>query len=204
MAKFRHSFLILTVIIVVTLLVSGCAEKAVEKPSKQPTEKPTGGGGKVFTLESSAFEDGQKMPVKYANTGVSDGENVSIPLSWENPPEGTKSFAIVMVDRHPIANNFVHWLVINIPSSETSLPEGASGTDKMPAGSKELDSTFGSQGYGGPQPPPGSGDHDYETTIYALSVEALALDADVSLSEFTSAIQDKILGSTRLTGKFSR
>lgn len=200
----KHISLVLIAIVMVTLWFSGCAEKAVEKPVKQPTEKPTGGGGKVLTLKSSAYEDGQKMPVKYANTGVSGGENVSIPLSWENPPEGTKSFAIALVDRHQIANNFVHWLVINIPSSTTSLSEGASGTSNMPSGSKELNSDFGSRGYGGPQPPSGSGDHDYETTIYALSVESLNLGENTTLAEFEAAIQGKVLGSAKLTGKFGR
>jgi Raf kinase inhibitor-like YbhB/YbcL family protein len=158
----------------------------------------------VFALKSSAFEDGQRMPVKYANTGVGGGQNISIPLSWENPPEGTKSFAVATVDRHPVANNWVHWLVINIPGSVISLPEGASGTNNMPAGAKELNNTFGFQGYGGPQPPPGTGDHDYETTIYALNVEGLNLEANTSLGQFMDAIQGRVLGSAKLTGKFSR
>lgn len=158
----------------------------------------------MFELKSSAFEDGQKMPTKYANTGVTGGENVSIPLSWQNPPDGTKSFAIALVDRHPVANNFVHWLVINIPANVSSIPEGTSGTNNMPGGSKELNTTYGVSSYGGPQPPSGTGDHDYETTIYALSVESLNLDENTTLAEFEAAIQGKVLGSAKLTGKFGR
>lgn len=201
------TFSLLTLIAI--FLVAGCAKKETptklpaETPAKKPAKEEVKGGEKVFKLTSPAYENRQRMPVKYANTGVAGGENVSVPLQWENAPEKTKSFAIAMVDKHPVANNWVHWLVINIPSNVNSLPEGASGKN-MPAGSKELNNTFGSKGYGGPQPPPGTGDHDYVITIYALNVEKLDLDADTSLSEFMRAISDKEVASAQLTGLFSQ
>src|SRR5258708_27194238 len=64
----------------------------------------------MMVLRSSAFEDTQTMPSKYAKAG----QNVSPPLSWENAPQGTKSFALAVVDRHPVARNFVHLLVIDM------------------------------------------------------------------------------------------
>lgn len=158
----------------------------------------------MFKLKSPAFENNQVMPVKYANKGVTGGQNVSIPLSWEDPPEGTKSFAIAMIDRHPVARNFIHWLVIDIPPEVTSLLEGASNTSKMPPGSRELITTYGTKGYGGPAPPPGSGVHDYEITIYALSTEMLELADRVSLDEFISAVEKNALATVTLVGKFSR
>jgi Raf kinase inhibitor-like YbhB/YbcL family protein len=88
----------------------------------------------MMMLRSSAFEDTQTMPPKYAKKG----ENVSPPLSWDNVPQGTKSFALAVVDRHPVARNFVHWLVIDMSADVTSLEEGASGSARMPAGSREL------------------------------------------------------------------
>ncbi len=190
--------------------VVGCAEKknetAPEKPKETVKEEPKEKGGEesMFQIKSPAFEYGGKIPAKYANTGVSGGENISISLKWENHPGSTKSFAIAMVDIHPIANNWVHWLVINIPSSANSIPEGASGTDKMPSGSKELNNTFGFVGYGGPQPPPGSGDHEYVTTIYALDVENISLDENTTLGEFQSAIEGHVLAKAQLSGKFGR
>jgi phosphatidylethanolamine-binding protein (PEBP) family uncharacterized protein len=42
----------------------------------------------------------------------------------ENAPE-TKSFALSIVDPHPVAQR-AHWFVINIPASTASLLEGAS------------------------------------------------------------------------------
>lgn len=155
-------------------------------------------------LESSAFSDRKAIPAKYANTGVSGGQNVSIPLEWSGAPAETKSLALAIVDRHPIANNWVHWLVVNIPQTTNVLAEGASRTNKMPAGAKELNNTFGSSGYGGPQPPRGSGPHDYEVTLYALNVDSLGLGANTSLAAFEKAIAGKVLISARIIGTFER
>jgi len=106
-------------------------------------------------ITSSAFQDGDKIPLKYVMPGAG-GQNFSVPLNWSGAPAGTRSFALTMVDPHPVANNWVHWLVIDLPQDTTSLPEGASG-GKMPKGAVELKNSFGETGYGGPQPPRGSG-----------------------------------------------
>lgn len=158
-----------------------------------------------FEIVTTAFKDGEKIPTKYANTSVSGGQNVSLPLEWNNPPEGTKSFALLIVDRHPVASNWIHWLAINIPASESSLSEGASGV-KMPEGAIELPNTPGNKKYEGPEPPPGTGDHDYETIIYALNADKLDLQTSkkYSIDEFEKSIQGKALASARITGKFSQ
>ena len=105
-----------------------------------------------FALSSSAFGNGKAIPTRHANKGVSGAQNISPPLSWADLPEGTKSLAIACVDGHPIANNWVHWLVTNIPASAMGFSEGASRTKMLPAGTKELENTFGTMGWGGPQP----------------------------------------------------
>jgi phosphatidylethanolamine-binding protein (PEBP) family uncharacterized protein len=64
-------------------------------------------------------------------------------LAWKNAPAGTKSFALSIVDPHPVAQNWVHWFVINIPPNVTAIEEGAS-TKKMPAVSGlQEDTRFG-------------------------------------------------------------
>jgi hypothetical protein len=159
-------------------------------------------GGQTMKLSSKAFPDGGKIPLEYVMPGAG-GDNVSIPLSWTAPPEGTKSLALSIVDPHPVARNWVHWLVINLPAKTTGLPEGASGRG-MPAGAMELRNSFGSQGYGGPQPPPGTGDHPYVVTIYALNVSRLNLSGNPSLAAFQKALEGKVLASAILTGYFGR
>jgi phosphatidylethanolamine-binding protein (PEBP) family uncharacterized protein len=74
----------------------------------------------------------------------------------------------------------------------------------MPSGSVELKNSFGDIGYGGPQPPKGTGDHPYVFTLYALSVEKLDLGLNTSLPAFKKALEGKILDSAMLTGKYGR
>ena len=153
-------------------------------------------------ISSAAFKDGEKIPIQYVMPGAG-GKDISIPLTWKNSPAGTKSYALSIVDPHPVAQNWVHWLVIDIPASASSLEEGAS-RKKMPPGSVELKNSFGETGYGGPQPPKGSGDHPYVVTIYALSVDKLNLATGTSLSAFKKAIEGKVLGTASVTGKYGR
>jgi Raf kinase inhibitor-like YbhB/YbcL family protein len=159
-------------------------------------------GGDAMEISSSAFKDGEKIPIQYVMPGAG-GKNISIPLAWRNGPAGTKSFSLSIVDPHPVAQNWVHWLVINIPPQVTSIEEGAS-KKKMPKGSVELKNSFGDAGYGGPQPPKGTGDHPYVVTLYALNVEKLDLGANTSLSAFKKAIEGKVIGSASITGKYGR
>jgi phosphatidylethanolamine-binding protein (PEBP) family uncharacterized protein len=77
----------------------------------------------VFSLMSPAFEDGQELAQKYGK----EAGNVSPPLEWEDTPQGTRSFALTLVDIHPIARNYVHWLVADISPRISSLPEAVTG-----------------------------------------------------------------------------
>jgi len=153
-------------------------------------------------LTSSAFQDGGKIPRPYVMPAAG-GKNLSLPLSWSGPPAGTRSFALSIVDPHPVARNWVHWLVIDLPAEVTSLPEGAS-MRKMPPGAMELANSWGELGYGGPQPPPGTGDHPYVVTLYALSVPKVELKASTNLAGFKKALEGKVLGTASITGYFGR
>ncbi len=159
-------------------------------------------GGEKMEIASSAFKDGERIPIKYVMKAAG-GKNLSIPLTWKNVPPGTKSLALSIVDPHPVANNWVHWLVINIPPSISALEEGASGK-KMPPAAVELRNSFGETGYGGPQPPKGSGEHPYVITLYALNVEKPNLGVYVALSDFKKAIEGKIIQSASITGKYEQ
>jgi Raf kinase inhibitor-like YbhB/YbcL family protein len=159
-------------------------------------------GGGPMEITSTAFKNGEKIPIQYVMPGAG-GKNISVPLVWKNVPQETKSLALSMADPHPVAQNWVHWLVINIPANATSLEEGAS-RKKMPPGSAELNNSFGDIGYGGPQPPKGTGDHPYVFTLYALKVEKIDLGANASLSAFKKALEGKTLGSATITGKYGR
>lgn len=159
-------------------------------------------GGYAMDLRSTAFADGGKIPQIYVMPGAG-GKNLSLPLSWSGVPEGTQSFALSIVDPHPVARNWVHWLVINLPADLRSLEEGASGK-KMPLGAVELNNSWGKAGYGGPQPPPGTGDHPYVVTLYALKVAKLDLPPATSLAAFQKALEGKVLATAKITGYYGR
>ena len=83
-------------------------------------------GGQAMQLTSSAFKDGGKIPQQYVMPGAG-GQNLSLPLTWSGASAGTQSFALTIVDPHPVARNWVHWLVADLPGGAASLAEGAWG-----------------------------------------------------------------------------
>jgi hypothetical protein len=146
-------------------------------------------------LKATAFADGGKIPLAHGMRAIG-GENRSPAFAWSEPPADTRSFAFAIVDPHPVANNWVHWLIIDLPAQARGLDEGASGR-ALPAGARELNNGWGQPGYGGPQPPKGSGEHPYECTLYALDVANLGLPAATTLGAFTRAIAGHVLAPAR-------
>ena len=152
-----------------------------------------------------ALLSGKYFATKHADRGIQGGQNISPRVSWSDVPPGTRSFALSMVDRHPVANNWVHWFVLNIPASTREIPERASGIyDHMPPGSMELRNSYGEIGYGGPKPPRGSGPHEYVITVYALNVDSLLLGPFSKLDECLRAFEGKVLDSGSVIGIFQQ
>lgn len=117
------------------------------------------------------------------------GGNKSPHLTWENAPEGTKSFAVLMHDPDaPTASGFWHWAVYNIPGTVNELQSGAGSTnqDLLPKGAVMGTNDTGQERYDGPCPPKGDFTHRYIITIYALSEEKMDLDENtpIALAEF--------------------
>lgn len=140
----------------------GC-QKPATPPQPATTPTPLGGAGD-WQLSSSAFEPGAKLPAKY----TADGTNVSPPLSWGKPPEGTQALALVMEDPDAPSGSFTHWLVWDIPAAARELGEGVEPNAQLPdQGGCQGTNDFGKTGYGGPAPPPGRA-HTYRFTLYAL------------------------------------
>lgn len=73
------------------------------RPSRRRCRRP---GLDASILTSSSFEDGGDIPQKHGKKVAS----VSPQLSWAGSPGGTRSFALSVVDRHPVAGNYLHWL----------------------------------------------------------------------------------------------
>lgn len=154
-------------------------------------------------IRCHALDERGHLPPSCARTGVAGARNASPHLEWSDTPPGTHSLVLTIVDLHPIANGWVHWLVVDIPAGTAGLAGGASG-QSMPSGASELRNTFGTAGYGGPQPPPGSGPHEYRMTVYALDVPGLPLPPDAALRHVERAMKGHILGEASVSGWFER
>jgi len=158
----------------------------------------------MFKLECLSYKDKEMIPTKYCHPTVVGGMNISPAFEWSDPPPMTKSFALAIVDPHPVAKNWIHWFVINIPADVRKLVEGASRSKSLPAGAKELINSFSELGYGGPAPPRGSGKHPYVATLYALNVDSIKLGVSTTLRGFLSQLEGRVLAEASVTGYYER
>ena len=143
-------------------------------------------------LTSSAFADGATIPKRY----TADGDDVSPPLTWTEPPAGTSSFALLCEDPDAPNGTFVHWVVWDIPADRRELREAANGS------LREGENSFGGKGYGGPSPPRGK-PHRYVFRLLALDNRP-ALGEGASALELARALEGHILGDAALIGMYGR
>jgi Raf kinase inhibitor-like YbhB/YbcL family protein len=151
----------------------------------------------VFELTSAAFAPGEPIPPKY----TCDGDDVSPPLEWTDPPAGTQSLALICDDPDAPAGTWVHWVLFNLPAEARALPEAVPAVADLPDGSRHGNNSWRRVGYGGPCPP--SGTHRYFFKLYALDT-ALDLAAGASKKELLGAMEGHVLAQAELMGTYSR
>ncbi|MFX1494121.1 MAG: YbhB/YbcL family Raf kinase inhibitor-like protein [Promethearchaeota archaeon] len=138
-------------------------------------------------LLSNDFKNKELMDKKFCYRG----ENISPHLKWEDIPSGTKSFAISCNDPDAPIGDWIHWLICNIPSNITEIPQGG------PVPGNELKNDFGKACYGGPAPP--SGTHRYFFRVYALNIERLE---GINKNNFMSKVKEHTLESAEIIGLY--
>lgn len=159
----------------------------------------------AFTLSSSDFKDGERLPQKFAGNNKSNpncvGENISPQLTIANPPDGTKSFTLLMFDpegRPP--GGVSHFVAYGIPASVTAFAQGemSKPSDKFVGG----ESTQKIATYSGPCTPAGA-PHHYTFTLMATDLEPTALKPGMTRDEVIKALDGHVKVATGLIGTFS-
>lgn len=172
--------------IVLILILSACTPKTQSNGVVMP-----------INITSPAFADGEAIPVDYS----CDGSNINPTLSWEEPPAGTKSFALIMDDPDASSTPWVHWVIFNIPATARGLDIGLPTDAELPDGSIQGRSSAYSTGYHGPCPP--SGVHHYAFKLYALDT-MLDLDETANKTALLEAMDGHILANGELIGTYGR
>ena len=152
----------------------------------------------TMRITSSAFEDGGKIPIRY----TCDGEDVSPPLKWEEPPEGAAAFALICDDPDAPVGVWVHWVIYDLPADKRELIEGIPDLSELDDGTRQGRNDFKRIGYDGPCPPRGK-PHRYFFKLYALDA-LTGLDAGATKAELLSAIEGHILAESLLFGIYKR
>ncbi len=163
-------------------------------------------------------------------------------LAWSGAPPGTQSYVITCIDidcpsvpddvnteerevPEALARvDFTHWLLANIPSDVSEIPEGShsdrvtargKGADTAPLGVHGLndytmwfdgDPDMGGRwhGYDGAAPPwNDSIVHRYVFTVYAMSVGGLPVSPGFTRDELEVAMHGHVLESASITGTYT-
>lgn len=154
-----------------------------------------------MTLSSPAFTHDAEIPELY----TCDGSDLSPPLTWTDPPEGTRSLVLIVADPDapdPAAPKmtWVHWLIYDLPAGPGSLPAGVI-EDDLPQGTQLGLNDWKRTRYGGPCPPIGK--HRYVHTLYALDTRLAELQHPTKAA-LEKAMAGHVLGQAQLIGHYQR
>lgn len=172
-------------------LLMACGEQDI---AQEQRAEPGGG----LRVESTAFAETETIPVRY----TCDGDDVSPPLSWSEPPAGAQSLVLIGDDPDAPMRTWDHWVLFDIPTGTRSLPEGIPPDPIVPGIGTHGSNSWRRLGYGGPCPPPGE-PHRYYYTIYALDA-SLDLEPGSTRKDIEEAMQGHVLAEGKLMGRYGR
>lgn len=199
-------------------------------------------------LTSESFQCGAAIPSNLAfgkhhpEKNVELCENRNPQLSWTDVPEGTKSFAVICHDSDVPSSgddvnkagrtvpmdlkrvDFYHWVLVDLPSSKTSIAEGEYSSAITAKGKPGPDQDDGSRtglnnytqwfdgdadmggeyfGYDGPCPPWNDELlHHYHFTVYALGIEKCPVEGKFTGPDVLAAMAEHTLGKASITGTY--
>jgi Raf kinase inhibitor-like YbhB/YbcL family protein len=185
-----------------TLVLLSAAAGAMAQTPPAPAPVPT---KPRLALTTDAFEDGGIIPNKF--TMAAEGTPVSPKLTWINVPEGTVSFALILIDPDTAVmkktDEVLHWMIFNIPGTAHELPEGVPAQPQLPDGSIQGVNQGKKVGYMGMGAAAVGPYHHYTFQLFALDTK-LTLGPDATLIDVMKAMDGHILMKGVLVGRFHR
>jgi Raf kinase inhibitor-like YbhB/YbcL family protein len=164
------------------------------------------GGAQTMTLSTTAWSDGGQMPAKYTQAGA----EVSPPLTWSNVPDSTASFVLIVHDPDAATGNgtddVLHWLLWNVPSAATGVPEGVPQASQLPDGTRQISAT--GPYYRGPGAAAAGPAHHYTFELYALDrmldVQPVGASPAQTRAAVLAAMAGHVRGKAALVALFKR
>ncbi|MGG7056531.1 YbhB/YbcL family Raf kinase inhibitor-like protein [Nitrosomonas sp. ANs5] len=155
----------------------------------------------AFTLTSPSFSNQDTIPARH----TCDGQDISPALAWMDMPANTQSLVLIVDDPDapdPAAPTmtWVHWILYNIPSTASELPENVT-ANALPTGCLQGVNDWKRTGYGGPCPPIGT--HRYFHKLYALDTLLPDLN-EPTKAELEKAMDGHVIAQAELIGLYRR
>jgi Raf kinase inhibitor-like YbhB/YbcL family protein len=161
----------------------------------------------ALRLSSPTLHEGGLVSKEHVLNGSGcGGQNISPALRWTAAPAATKSFGVTVFDVDaPGGRGFWHWVVFNLGPTSRELPAGAGAASgqNLPGGASQTRNDYGSPGYGGPCPPPGS-THRYVITVYALDVGKLGSSPSDAPARVAAEVERHALAKGSINVRYGR
>jgi Raf kinase inhibitor-like YbhB/YbcL family protein len=153
-------------------------------------------------LSSPAFADGARLPERF----TADGDGVSPPLMWRDPPTGTARLALIVEDADsPTPQPLVHAIVWGLEPAAGDIAEGAIVADGDGDGMRDVGrNSYAREGWLPPDPPTGHGEHRYAFQLFALDAAAPDPCTTPGRSALVTAMTGHVLAAGLLIGTYSR
>ncbi len=157
----------------------------------------------TLALTSPAFAHEARMPPRF----TADGEGVSPPLVWREPPVGTERMVLIVEDADaPTPQPLVHAIIWGLEADAGRLAEGAIAADgEGDANGRDVGrNSYLREGWLPPDPPSGHGEHRYAFQVFAIGAGAGDVGATPGRSAVIEAITGHVLAAGLLIGTYSR
>ena len=164
----------------------------------------------TMTVTSTDFDHRRRIPRK---SSCSD-QDISVPITWSQAPEGTVSIAVVMESNQNPGAPWSHLVMWGIPADASGLPADLAKTHEAASvgpAARQGTNDDGNIGWNGPCPPEvrqqwtsGGALEDpvkqYTFRVFALNAE-ISLGPDATKDDLLEAIDGKIIGAGEAVGE---